>query len=194
MKLDKKYVHKRRVDLLAVKKGIEFIVSTEIGKDLPAKNLLKILIQSMLCCGATKPSDLPVEGRELEWCSFCNGFFNQEYAGTVRVKDITAFETAAKGKDAVVIGGGDTGTDCVGTSLRHGCNKSITQLEIMPRPPDERADDNPWPEWPKYIRWIMGKKKQKKFLGLIPEITLQQPKKFIGDENGNLTAVLSFMK
>ena len=105
------------------------------------------------------------------------------------MKDITAFETAAQGKDAIVIGGGDTGTDCVGTSLRHGC-KSITQLEIMPRPPEERAEDNPWPEWPKVYKMDYGQEEAKEIFGADPRKYLTATKKFIGDESGNLKSIL----
>jgi len=187
MKLDKKYVQ-RRVDLLA-EEGITFVVSTEIGKDLPAKKLIEEFDSVVLCCGATKPRDLPVEGRELKGVHFAMEFLTKNTQGLLELKDITAFETAAKGKDAVVIGGGDTGTDCVGTSLRHGC-KSVTQLEIMPRPPEERASDNPWPEWPKVYKMDYGQEEAKELFGADPRHYLTATKKFIGDENGNLKGIL----
>ena len=123
MKLDKKYVQ-RRVDLLA-EEGIDFVVSTEIGKDLPAKQLLEDFDSVVLCCGATKPRDLPIEGRDLNGVHFAMEFLTLNTQGLLELKDIKAFETAASSKDVVVIGGGDTGTDCVGTSIRHGC-KSVT--------------------------------------------------------------------
>ena len=187
MKLDKKYVQ-RRVDLLA-EEGITFVVSTEIGKDLPAKKLIEEFDSVVLCCGATKPRDLPVEGRELKGVHFAMEFLTKNTQGLLELKDITAFETAAKGTDAVVIGGGDTGTDCVGTSLRHGC-KSVTQLEIMPRPPEERASDNPWPEWPKVYKMDYGQEEAKELFGADPRHYLTATKKFIGDENGNLKSIL----
>ena len=187
MKLDKKYVQ-RRVDLLA-EEGITFVVSTEIGKDLPAKKLIEEFDSVVLCCGATKPRDLPVEGRELKGVHFAMEFLTKNTQGLLELKDITAFETAAKGKDAVVSGGGDTGTDCVGTSLRHGC-KSVTQLEIMPRPPEERASDNPWPEWPKVYKMDYGQEEAKELFGADPRHYLTATKKFIGDENGNLKSIL----
>jgi glutamate synthase (NADPH/NADH) small chain len=116
-------------------------------------------------------------------------FLTKNTQGLLELKDITTFETAAKGKDAVVIGGGDTGTDCVGTSLRHGC-KSITQLEIMPRPPEERAVDNPWPEWPKVYKMDYGQEEAKEIFGADPRKYLTATKKFIGDEDGNLKSIL----
>ena len=186
MKLDKKYIQ-RRVDLLQ-EEGIEFIVSTEIGKDLPAKNLVEDFDAVVLCCGATKPRDLPVEGRELNGVHFAMEFLTINTQGLLELKDVTSFETAAKNKDVVVIGGGDTGTDCVGTSVRHGCN-TVTQLEIMPRPPDERAPDNPWPEWPKVYKMDYGQEEAKEVFGRDPRHYLTATKKFIGDDAGNLCAI-----
>ena len=186
MKLDKKYIQ-RRVDLLQ-EEGIEFIVSTEIGKDLPAKNLVEDFDAVVLCCGATKPRDLPVEGRELNGVHFAMEFLTINTQGLLELKDVTSFETAAKNKDVVVIGGGDTGTDCVGTSVRHGCN-TVTQLEIMPRPPDERAPDNPWPEWPKVYKMDYGQEEAKEVFGRDPRHYLTATKKFIGNDAGNLRAI-----
>ena len=187
MKLDKKYIQ-RRVDLLQ-EEGIEFIVSTEIGKDLPAKKLLEDFDAVVLCCGATKPRDLPIEGRELKGVHFAMEFLTTNTQGLLELKDVTSFETAAKNKDVVVIGGGDTGTDCVGTSVRHGC-KTVTQLEIMPRPPDERAPDNPWPEWPKVYKMDYGQEEAKEVFGRDPRHYLTATKKFLGDEEGNLRAIV----
>ncbi len=187
MKLDKKYVE-RRVNLLA-EEGIEFVVSTEVGKDLSAKKLIEDFDSVILCCGATKPRDLPIEGRDLKGVHFAMEFLTKNTQGLLELKDITEFEAAAKGKDAVVIGGGDTGTDCVGTSIRHGC-KSITQLEIMPRPPDERAVDNPWPEWPKVYKMDYGQEEAKELFGADPRKYLTATKKFIGDEEGMLKGLL----
>ena len=186
MKLDQKYIQ-RRVDILQ-EEGIEFIVSTEIGKDLPAKKLVADFDAVVLCCGATKPRDLPVEGRELNGVHFAMEFLTTNTQGLLELKDVTRFETAAKNKDVVVIGGGDTGTDCVGTSVRHGCN-TVTQLEIMPRPPDERAPDNPWPEWPKVYKMDYGQEEAKEVFGRDPRHYLTATKKFIGDDAGNLRAI-----
>ena len=171
--------------------GIDFVVSTEIGKDIPARKLVDDFDSVVLCCGATKPRDLPIEGRDLNGVHFAMEFLTKNTQGLLELKDITAFETAAKGKDAVVIGGGDTGTDCVGTSLRHGCN-SITQLEIMPRPPHERASDNPWPEWPRVYKMDYGQEEAKELFGSDPRKYLTATKKFIGDDKGNLKSILIY--
>jgi glutamate synthase (NADPH/NADH) small chain len=186
MKLEKEIVQ-RRVDLMA-SEGVEFIVSTEIGKDLPAKKLVEDFDSVILCCGATKPRDLPIEGRDLKGVHFAMEFLTINTQGLLELKDVTAFETAAKNKHVVVIGGGDTGTDCVGTSLRHGCS-SVTQLEIMPRPPEERAADNPWPEWPKVYKLDYGQEEAKEVFGEDPRKYLTMTKRFIGDDAGNLKSI-----
>ena len=186
MKLEKEIVQ-RRVDLMAAE-GVEFIVSTEIGKDLPAKKLVEDFDSVILCCGATKPRDLPIEGRDLKGVHFAMEFLTINTQGLLELKDVTAFETAAKNKHVVVIGGGDTGTDCVGTSVRHGCS-SVTQLEIMPRPPEERAADNPWPEWPKVYKLDYGQEEAKEVFGEDPRKYLTMTKRFIGDDAGNLKSI-----
>ena len=186
MKLEKEIVQ-RRVDLMAAE-GVEFIVSTEIGKDLPAKKLVEDFDSVILCCGATKPRDLPIEGRDLKGVHFAMEFLTINTQGLLELKDVTAFETAAKNKHVVVIGGGDTGTDCVGTSVRHGCS-SVTQLEIMPRPPEERAADNPWPEWPKVYKLDYGQEEAKELFGEDPRKYLTMTKRFIGDDAGNLKSI-----
>jgi glutamate synthase (NADPH/NADH) small chain len=187
MKLEKEVVQ-RRVDLMAAE-GIEFVVSTEIGKDIPAKKLVEDFDSVILCCGATKPRDLPIEGRDLKGVHFAMEFLTLNTQGLLELKDVTTFETAAQNKDVVVIGGGDTGTDCVGTSVRHGCN-SVTQLEIMPRPPEERASDNPWPEWPKVYKLDYGQEEAKEVFGEDPRKYLTMTKRFLGDDQGHLRALV----
>lgn len=189
MKLEKEVVQ-RRVDLMAAE-GIEFVTNTEIGKDLPAKQLLEEFDAVILCCGATKPRDLPVEGRDLKGVHFAMELLTRNTQGLLEAKDVTSFDIAAKGKNVVVIGGGDTGTDCVGTSLRHGCN-NVTQLEIMPKPPQERAASNPWPEWPK-VYWLdYGQEEAKEIQGEDPRQYLTGTKKFLDDGNGNLKGLIIY--
>ncbi|MFN3331086.1 MAG: glutamate synthase subunit beta, partial [Caldilinea sp.] len=157
MKLDKEQVVQRRVDLLAAE-GVRFITNTEVGKDYPVDKLRQRFDAIVLCGGATKPNDLPIPGRELKGIHFAMDFLR---GNTKRLLDERSGMSSnghfisAAGKDVIVIGGGDTGTDCVGTSLRHGC-RSLAQFEIVPRPPDERAPDNPWPQWPKIYRVDYG--------------------------------------
>src|SRR3990170_2540408 len=132
MKLDK-HIVQRRIDLMA-EEGVTFVTNTEIGKDLPADQLLAEFDAVALCAGATKPRDLPIEGRELQGIHFAMEFL---YANTKSLLDSELKDgnyISAKDKDVIVIGGGDTGTDCVGTTMRHGC-RGLTQFDILPQPP-----------------------------------------------------------
>jgi len=186
MKLDKKQVVQRRLDQLE-QEGVKFICNTEVGKDFPTKNLVKEFDAVVLCTGATKPRDLPIEGRELKGIHFAMDFLT---ANTKALLDNSKNGNfiSAEGKDVVIIGGGDTGTDCLGTSLRHGC-KSLVQLEIMPQPPLERAPDNPWPEWPKIYRMDYGQEEAAAKFGADPRSYLTTATKFEGDEEGQVKAV-----
>jgi glutamate synthase (NADPH/NADH) small chain len=185
MKLDKRVVS-RRVELME-QAGVKFVVNTEVGKDLPAGRLLADFDAVVLCAGATKPRDLPIEGRNLKGVHFAMDFLT---AMTKRVLN-AAYNgdfISAEGRDVVVIGGGDTGTDCVGTSLRHGC-KSLVQLEILPKPPLARAADNPWPEWPKVYRMDYGQEEAAAKYGADPRQYLVTAKRFIGDTNGQVSGI-----
>ncbi len=186
MKLDKKSVVLRRLQVLE-QEGIKFVCNTEVGKNLPAKALLEEFDAVILCIGATKPRDLNIEGRSLKGIHFAMDFLT---ANTKAILDggTNGNFISARDKDVVIIGGGDTGTDCVATSIRHGC-QSLVQLEIMPKPPLERASDNPWPEWPKIYRMDYGQEEAAaKFQG-DPRIYLTTATKFEGDENGQVKAV-----
>jgi len=184
MKLDKEQVVLRRLKVLE-QAGIKFVCNTEIGKDMPAEQLLREFDAVVLCIGATRPRDLAIEGRELQGIHFAMDFLT---ANTKAVLDQTETPLSATGKDVVIIGGGDTGTDCVGTSIRHGCN-SLVQLEIMPQPPLERAADNPWPEWPKVYKMDYGQEEAAAQYGHDPRVYLTTATKFEGDETGHVKAV-----
>jgi len=186
MKLDKQGVVMRRLDVLEAE-GITFVCNTEVGKDLPAQQLLNEFDAVILCTGATKPRDLPIEGRDLQGIHFAMEFLTGNTRTLLEGENTRDFISAA-GKDVVIIGGGDTGTDCVGTSLRHGCN-SVTQLEIMPRPPETRAANNPWPEWPKIYRLDYGQEEAAAKFGADPRAYVRTATKFEGDEQGQLKAV-----
>src|SRR5262245_40604708 len=149
MKLDKEKVVLRRLQTME-KEGVTFVCNTEVGKDLPAQQLMDQFDAIVLCTGATKPRDLPIPGRELKGVHFAMEFLHHNTQSLLDGCKNGHYISAAN-KDVIVIGGGDTGTDCVGTSMRHGC-KSLLQVEILPQPPEERAADNPWPEWPKIYR------------------------------------------
>ena len=186
MKLDKNIVQ-RRVSLLS-EEGIEFKTNTEVGKDIPAEKLLEEYDAVVLCCGATRPRDLPIEGRELNGVSFAMEFLHSNTKSLLDSKHSNGKYINAEGKDVIVIGGGDTGTDCVGTSIRQNC-RSVQQLEIMPLPPSERQPDNPWPQWPKVLKVDYGQEEAAALYGRDPRIYCTTAKKFTGDSSGNLEAV-----
>ncbi len=146
MKLEKNVVQ-RRLRLME-EAGIEFVLNTEIGKDTNAQKLIDEFDAVLLCCGATKARGLQVEGHDLKGVYSAIEFLKSNTKSLLDSGLRDNKYISAKGKDVIVIGGGDTGTDCVGTAIRHGC-KSVVQLEIMPRPPEHRVHHtNPWPEWP----------------------------------------------
>src|SRR3989338_8890979 len=184
-KLDKKVVQ-RRIDLMA-QEGVSFVTNTEVGKTFPADKLLKEFDAAVLCGGATKPRDLPIEGRNLKGINIAMEFL---HANTKSLLDGKRWEkyVSAEGKNVVVIGGGDTGTDCVGTSMRHGC-KSLIQLEILPKPPMERAADNPWPQWPKVYKMDYGQEEAAAKYGADPRQYLVTAKRFVGDANGQVKEI-----
>jgi glutamate synthase (NADPH/NADH) small chain len=184
MKLDKREVVQRRVDLLKAE-GIAFVTNCEVGKDYPADKLLKQFDAVVLCGGATKPRDLPIEGRQLSGIHFAMEFLHANTKSLLDGNHVEGQYISAKGKDVIVIGGGDTGTDCVGTSMRHGC-KSLIQFEILPMPPLTRAADNPWPQWPKVYNLDYGQEEAKAIFDKDPREYLIQTKKFVGDENGRV--------
>jgi glutamate synthase (NADPH/NADH) small chain len=181
--LDKTVVQ-RRIDLLA-EEGIKFVTSTEVGKDYPADQLLKEFDAIVLCCGATKPRDLPIPGRDLRGIHFAMEFLR---ANTKSLLDSNLQDgkyISAKEKDVIIIGAGDTGTDCVATSVRHGC-QSLTQFEILPKPPLDRAPDNPWPEWPNIFVAGYGQKEAAAVFGRDPREFCIMTKKFVGDASGHV--------
>jgi glutamate synthase (NADPH/NADH) small chain len=183
MKLDKRHVQ-RRVDLMAAE-GITFVTSCEVGKDLPATELLQNFDAAVLCGGATQARDLPIPGRELQGIHFAMDFLHANTKSLLDSEHGDGRYISAKDKDVIVIGGGDTGTDCVGTSLRHGC-RSLIQFEILPKPPVDRAPDNPWPQWPKVYKLDYGQEEAAALFGDDPRQYLIQTKKFVGDDRGHL--------
>jgi len=194
MKLDKKVV-RRRVNLMT-DEGIKFVLNVEVGKNYAADKLLREFDAVVLCCGATKPRDIQVEGRDLKGVHFAVEFLHgntknllDQQPGDAQSHSSFSYPfVSAEGKDVIVIGGGDTGTDCVGTSLRHQC-KSVTQLEILPRPADARQADNPWPEWPKVYNLDYGQEEFKDLYGQDPRIYSITAKRFVGDKGGNVKEV-----
>lgn len=186
MKLDKKEVVLRRIRLLE-DEGITFKCGVNVGKDISAEQLRKDFDSIVVCTGATKPRDLPIPGREGKGIYFAMDFLSANTKSVLNGESSADFITA-QGKDVVIIGGGDTGTDCVGTSLRHGC-KSVAQVEIMPKPALTRQKDNPWPEWPKTYKVDYGQEEAAAKFGSDPRVYVTTATKFENDEAGNVKAV-----
>ena len=184
MKLEKNEVVLRRIKLLE-DEGVKFVCNCEVGKDVTAKQLMDDFDAVVLCTGATKPRDLPIDGRQLKGVHFAMEFL---HSNTKALLDGKPAPINAAGKDVVVIGGGDTGTDCVGTAMRHGC-QTLVQVEILPKPPQDRAKDNPWPEWPKTYKLDYGQEEAKARFGDDPRIYLTTATKFEDDGQGNVKAV-----
>ena len=184
MKLDKEQVVMRRLRQME-REGVAFRCNCEVGRDIPSQQLLEEFDAVVLCTGATKPRDLPIEGRASKGIHFAMEFL---HGNTKALLDKTAPAISAEGKDVVIIGGGDTGTDCVGTSLRHGC-RNVVQVEILPRPPEARAKDNPWPEWPKTYKMDYGQEEAAAKYGADPRVYLTTAKKFLTDDQGQVSGV-----
>ncbi|CUH95145.1 Glutamate synthase [NADPH] small chain [Propionispora sp. 2/2-37] len=188
MKLDKQVV-KRRTDRMAAE-GVFFKTEVEIGTTLPAEQLLQDFDAVILCTGATSPRDLKVTGRECQGIHFAVDFLRMNTKSLLDSNLTDGKYISAKGKDVIVIGGGDTGTDCVGTAIRHGC-KSVAQFEILPRPPVARPAHNPWPEWPRVLKTDYGQEEASELFGHDPRHYALMTKQIIGDETGHVKELLT---
>ena len=184
MKLDKELVVMRRIRQMEAE-GVTFTCNTEVGGAFPVEHLRSEYDAVVLATGATLPRDLPVVGRDLNGIHFAIEFLS---GATSALRGADGTPILAKGKNVIVIGGGDTGTDCVATSLRLGC-AGVVQLEILPRPPEDRAEDNPWPEWPKIYRVDYGQEEAAALQGSDPRVYLTTATWFEGDGAGNVRAV-----
>ncbi len=186
MKLDKAIVQ-RRVDLMAAA-GVKFVTGVEVGRDFPAGRIKAEFDAIVLCTGATRPRDLPLPGRELAGIHFAVDFLQ---SNTKSLLD-TGFQDRqfidAHDRQVIVIGGGDTGTDCVATALRHN-PRSLTQFEILPHPPLEREPDNPWPQWPRIYQLDYGQEEAAAVFGRDPCHYCLSTIEFLGDEQGHVQAV-----
>jgi glutamate synthase (NADPH/NADH) small chain len=183
MKLEKQIVD-RRVNLLA-DEGIKFVTGAHIGKNYPTDKLRASFDAIVLCGGATAARDLTVEGRNLGGVHFAMEFLQKSCKSLLDSNFADGQYIDAKGKNVIVIGGGDTGTDCVGTSLRHGC-KSLVQFEILPRPPTLRANDNPWPQWPRVYKLDYGQEEAAALFGADPRQYVTVTKGLVGDSGGSV--------
>ena len=197
MKLEKETVQ-RRVDLMCAE-GVTFVTNCEVGKDIPADRLREDNDAVVLCGGATNPRDLPIEGRELDGVHYAMEFLHgntkqvlDDKHGSVPGEGFSYPFISAEDKDVIVIGGGDTGNDCLGTSMRHGC-RSVNMFEILPKPPPDRAPNNPWPEWPRIFRVDYGHAEAAERFGADPRTFLISTKRFVGDEHGKLKELHTVM-
>ena len=183
MKLEKRIVQ-RRVELMAAE-GVEFRTGCDVGRDLPAQALLEEYDAVVLCCGAKTPRPLPpAEG-------IPGAYFAVDYltAATKALLD-GAPPIDAAGKDVVIVGGGDTGNDCVGAAIRQGC-RSVIQLEMMPQLPAARAGDNPWPQWPRVCKTDYGQEEAIAVFGGDPRRYQTTVKECRTDENGVLCSIVT---
>jgi glutamate synthase (NADPH/NADH) small chain len=183
MKLDKSVIDRRMRVMEA--EGVKFVTNVNVGVDVTAEELLKKYDRVILACGASNPRDIRVPGREA-----ANIFFAVDFLKMVTKTLLDSdFKKApyeyARNKHVLVIGGGDTGNDCVGTAIRLGA-KSVTQLEMMPKPPVERAANNPWPEWPKVLKTDYGQEEAIAVFGKDPRVYQTTVSEFIADKKGNV--------
>jgi glutamate synthase (NADPH/NADH) small chain len=188
MKLDKQEVVMRRIHQLE-QEGIRFVYNAEVGDNYEAQMMRRDFDAVVLCTGATVPRDLPVEGRALQGVHFAMDYLTDATRALLG-KGPKSAAIQAKGLDVVVIGGGDTGTDCVGSAMRQGC-RTLTQFEILSKPPTERAEDNPWPEWPRVYKTDYGQEEAAAKFGRDPRSYLTTVKRLVGDEAGRVKELVT---
>lgn len=185
MKLEKQYIDRKLA--IMEEEGVQFCLNTNVGKDVKPAQLLKEFDKVILACGASNPRDIKVPGRDAGGIYFAVDFLKSTtkalWANNMQLKDGTYI--SAKGKKVMVIGGGDTGNDCVGTSIRHGA-KSVLQLEMMPKAPDARTEMNPWPEWPRICKTDYGQQEAIAVFGADPRVYTTTVKEFVKDKKGNV--------
>ena len=186
MKLEK-HIIDRKIRIME-EEGVKFVTNTDIGKDAKSRKLLDGFDRVVLCCGASNPRDIKAPGRDAQGIYFAVDFLKGVTKSLLDSNLKDGNFVSAKDKHVVIIGGGDTGNDCVGTSIRLGA-KSVTQIEMMPKAPEHRAANNPWPEWPKICKTDYGQEEAIAMFGHDPRIYESTVKEFIKDKNGNLSAV-----
>lgn len=170
--------------------GVEFVTNADVGRDVKAAKLLKEYDRVILACGAKHPRDIQAAGRDAKGIFFAVDFLSSVTKSLLDSQLKDKKFASPKGKHVIVIGGGDTGNDCVGTCIRLGA-ASVTQLEMMPKAPDSRAADNPWPEWPKICKTDYGQEEAIAVFGHDPRVYQTTVREFFKDKNGNLTGVLT---
>jgi NAD(P)H-dependent glutamate synthase small subunit len=188
MKLEKNMIE-RRVDILR-QEGIEFLVNQDVGKTVDPAALVKDFDAVLLATGATVARDLPIPGREGPGVHLAMEFLTANTKSLLDSNLENGHYISAKDKNVIVIGGGDTGTDCIGTSLRHGC-KSLVNFELLPQPPETRSEDNPWPLWPKIFRVDYGHAESANRFGKDPREYSVLSKSFLRSDDGTLKGVVT---
>ncbi len=183
MKLEK-HVIDRKIRIME-EEGIEFVTGVNVGKDVKAAKLLKEYGRVILACGARTPRDIKVPGRDAKGIFFAVDFLTSTTKSLLDSDLKDNRYISAKGRKVVIIGGGDTGNDCVGTSIRHGA-VSVIQLEMMPKAPKQRAENNPWPQWPKVCKTDYGQEEAIALFGQDPRIYQTTVKEFLKDKSGKL--------
>ncbi len=186
MKLEKSVID-RRIKLME-EEGVQFVLNTNVGKDITAEELLKKYDRVLLACGASNPRDIQAPGREAKGIYFAVDFLGKVTKTLLDSNFEKVPYELAKDKNVVVIGGGDTGNDCVGTAVRLGA-KSVTQLEMMPKPPAERSESNPWPQWPRVLKTDYGQEEAIAVFGHDPRVYQTTVKEFLSDKKGNVCKV-----
>ncbi|MEM1228509.1 MAG: glutamate synthase subunit beta [Planctomycetota bacterium] len=186
MKLSKHAVQ-RRIDKM-IAEGVSFRTGINVGQNVAPEELRNGHDAVLLACGATKPRDLPLPGRDADGVHFAMEFLTANTKSRVHGDSLCDEFISAEGKDVIVIGGGDTGTDCIGTSIRHGC-RSLVNFELLPKPPEQRASDNPWPEWPRVFRVDYGHEEAEATFGQDPRQYQLLSKEFLTDDHGRLTGI-----
>ena len=184
MKLEKWVIDRKQK--VMEEEGVKFVVNADVGKTVKAADIVKDYDSVILACGASNPRDIKATGREADGIYFAVDFLTRSTKHVLTGKKDGWVDT--KGKNVVVIGGGDTGNDCVGTAVRQGA-KSVVQIEMMPKLPDERAANNPWPEWPRVCKTDYGQEEAIAVFGKDPRIYQATVKEFIADKSGKLKKV-----
>ena len=183
MKLEK-HIVERKINIMK-EEGVTFVTNCNVGVDVKAEQLLKEYDRVVLCCGAANPRGIKAPGRDAKGIYFAVDFLTATTKSLLDSNFADKKFIPAEGKNVLVIGGGDTGNDCVGTSIRLGC-KSVTQLEMMPKLPDTRAENNPWPIWPRVCKTDYGQQEAIAKFGHDPRIYQTTVQEFIKDKNGNV--------
>ena len=187
MKLEKQIIE-RRIELMKAE-GVNFVTNANVGENYDANSILNDYDAVVLACGAGNPRDINVSGRDANGIYFAVDFLTSTTKSLLNSNLEDGNYISAKDKNVIIIGGGDTGNDCVGTSIRHGC-KSVIQLEMMPKLPDTRGEDNPWPQWPRVCKTDYGQEEAIGVFGNDPRVYQTTVKEFLKDKKGNVTGAV----